>query len=280
MDLVMDRLKKQFGLSPFYVVLILTSAITLVPILWVWISSLKSNKEIRESALGLPSNLLFDNYRNAWSGAHFDLYFLNSIVVSLLTVGFVILLGSLAAYSFAKMRFRGNRLIFFVFLLGMAFPVSAKVGPLVSLVYQLGLANTRFGLVVVYTAATLPFAILMLRAFFYDFPQELEDSAALDGCNRFQFYLKILLPLSIPALVTLGIFVFMNSWNEFFLAILLISEDSVRTLPLGLMYFQGEYYQDYSLSLAGINITAIPIIVVYLIFQRSFIEGITAGTTK
>ena len=196
------------------------------------------------------------------------------------SVAIVLVLSSLAAYSFAKMRFRGNQAIFFVFLIGMAFPLSAKLGPLLSLMYELNLANSRFGLILVYVAGSLPFAILMLRAFFQGFPQELEDSALLDGCSRFQFYLRILLPLSKPSLMALGIFVFMGTWNEFFQALLLINEDSKRTLPLGLTAFQDEYFTDFALSFAGINITAVPVIIVYIMFQRNLIEGITVGSLK
>ena len=280
MELVNDRLQRQARIAPFYIALAIMTAITLVPIIWVLASAFKSNKEIRENALALPKELLFQNYIDAWVGANFSQYFLNSIFVSVMTVALVLLLSSLAAYAFAKMRFSGNQIIFFIFLIGMSFPLSAKIGPLISLMYKLELANSRVGLILVYTAGSLPFAILMLRAFFSGFPQELEDSAALDGCSRFQFYLRILLPLSKPSMMALGIFVFMGAWNEFFVALLLITEDSQRTLPLGLTSFQDEYFTDFALSFAGINITAIPVIVIYIIFQRNLIEGITVGAVK
>ena len=280
MEFVNSSVQRRLRSAPFYLVLGLATAITLVPIIWVFASALKSNKEIRENALALPQEWRFQNYIDAWFGASFDQYFFNSILVSVTSVAIVLLLSSLAAYSFAKMRFRGNQLIFFVFLIGMAFPLSAKLGPLLSLMYKLDLANSRVGLILVYVAGSLPFSILMLRAFFAGFPQELEDSAALDGCSRFQFYLRILLPLSKPSLMALGIFVFMNTWNEFFQALLLINEDSKRTLPLGLTAFQDEYFTDFALSFAGINITALPVIVVYIIFQRNLIEGITVGSMK
>ncbi len=280
MEFLSGNLQRRLRSAPFYLVLGLATAITLVPIIWVFASALKSNKEIRENALALPQEWRFQNYIDAWFGASFDQYFFNSVVISVASVLLVLLLSSLAAYSFAKMRFRGNQLIFFVFLIGMAFPLSAKLGPLLSLMYKLDLANSRVGLILVYVAGSLPFSILMLRAFFAGFPQELEDSAALDGCSRFQFYLRILLPLSKPSLMALGIFVFMNTWNEFFQALLLINEDSKRTLPLGLTAFQDEYFTDFALSFAGINITALPVIVVYIIFQRNLIEGITVGSMK
>lgn len=265
---------------PFYATLIFATIITLTPIVWVFASALKSNKEIRQNPLALPGEWRFQNYVDAWFGASFDQYFINSIFITVTSVLIVIFLSSLAAYAFAKMRFRGNQMIFFVFLVGMAFPLSAKLGPLLSLMYELNLANSRFGLILVYVAGSLPFAILMLRAFFQGFPQELEDSALLDGCNRFQFYWRILLPLSKPSLMALGIFVFMGTWNEFFQALLLINEDSKRTLPLGLTAFQDEYFTDFALSFAGINITAVPVIIVYIMFQRNLIEGITVGSLK
>ncbi|MCY4465138.1 MAG: carbohydrate ABC transporter permease [Chloroflexi bacterium] len=280
MEFLSGNTQRRLRSLPFYLVLIVTTVITLVPIVWVFASALKSNKEIRENPLALPSEWHFQNYVEAWFGASFDQYFFNSIFITVTSVAIVLFLSSLAAYAFAKMRFPGNQMIFFVFLIGMAFPLSAKLGPLLSLMYELNLANSRFGLILVYVAGSLPFAILMLRAFFQGFPQELEDSAALDGCNRFQFYWRILLPLSKPSLMALGIFVFMGTWNEFFQALLLINEDSKRTLPLGLTAFQDEYFTDFALSFAGINITAVPVIIVYIMFQRNLIEGITVGSLK
>ena len=280
MEFLNGVMQRHLRKAPFYIMLLLATAITLVPIIWVFASALKTNKEIRENPLALPSAWRFDNYLEAWFGASFDAYFFNSIFITVTSVAIVLFLSSLASYAFAKMRFPGNQLIFFIFLFGMAFPLSAKLGPLLSLMYEMNLANSRFGLILVYVAGSLPFAILMLRAFFQGFPQELEDSALLDGCNRFQFYVRILLPLSKPSLMALGIFVFMGTWNEFFQALLLINEDSKRTLPLGLTAFQDEYVTDFALSFAGINITAVPVIVVYILFQRNLIEGITVGSIK
>lgn len=280
MEFISRNLQRQIRSLPFYFVLVVATVVTLVPIVWVFASALKSNKEIRAAPLALPAEWRIQNYIDAWFGASFDQYFFNSIFITVTSVAIVLFLSSLAAYSFAKMRFRGNQMIFFVFLIGMAFPLSAKLGPLLSLMYELNLANSRFGLILVYVAGSLPFAILMLRAFFQGFPQELEDSALLDGCSRFQFYLRILLPLSKPSLMALGIFVFMGTWNEFFQALLLINEDSKRTLPLGLTAFQDEYFTDFALSFAGINITAVPVIIVYIMFQRNLIEGITVGSLK
>jgi len=264
----------------FHVLLVVGSIVTVIPVVWVLMTSFKSNKEIRESALGLPARIRFENYVGAWTGAHFDRYFVNSVIVGVLTVAVVLIVGSLAAFAFARMRFAGNRAIFFLIFMGMTFPVTARIGPLLTFMYKLGLVDSRWALVFAYAAGSVPFSILMMRSFFRQFPEELEQAARIDGCSNLQFFLRVLLPLSTPALLTLGIFTFMGAWNEFMIALLLISKNALRTLPLGLMAFQSEFTTDFALSIAGINITAIPVILVYVIFQRSFIEGITAGALK
>ena len=160
MEFLSGIVQRRLRSAPFFLVLIIATAITLVPIVWVFASALKSNKEIRENPLALPGELRIQNYIDAWFGASFDQYFFNSIFITVTSVAIVLFLSSLAAYSFAKMRFRGNQTIFFVFLIGMAFPLSAKLGPLLSLMYELNLANSRIGLILVYVAGSLPFAIL------------------------------------------------------------------------------------------------------------------------
>ncbi|MEM7536809.1 MAG: carbohydrate ABC transporter permease [Chloroflexota bacterium] len=264
----------------FNLLLIGSSILAVGPVAWIWVSSLKTNKEIRESALELPQRLNFGNYVEAWVEANFDVYMLNSLLIGLLTVMVVLIAGSLAAFAFARMQFPGNQVIFFLIFTGMTFPVTARIAPLLTWMYQLNLVDTRWGLVLAYAAGGLPFAILMMRSFFRQFPQELEDAARIDGCSNLQFFGRILLPLSTPALFTLGIFTFMGAWNEFLIALLLINQDAIRTLPLGLMAFQGEFTTNYALSFAGINIAAVPVFVVYVAFQRNFIAGITAGSLK
>lgn len=271
---------KQLRMLTFYLLLTAGSIITVSPVAWILVTSFKSNKEIRESALGFPARFRLENYFGAWNGARFDRLFVNSVIVGVLTVAVVLIVGSLAAFAFARMRFAGNRVIFFIIFMGMTFPVTARIGPLLTLMYKLRLVDTRWALVFAYAAGSMPFSILMMRSFFRQFPEELEQAARIDGCSNLQLFLRVLLPLSTPALLTLGIFTFMGAWNEFMIALLLISKNALRTLPLGLMAFQDEYYTDFALSIAGINITAFPVILIYVLFQRNFIEGITAGALK
>jgi ABC-type glycerol-3-phosphate transport system permease component len=273
-------MRKQAKTIPFHLVLIVTTLVTLFPVVWIWLNSLKTNKEISQNVLALPTTLHFSNYLDAFQGSGLGRYFLNSAFVSIFTVTIVLVTGSLASYALAKMNFRGNKALVTLFFAGMSFPLSAKIGPLMTIMSQLGLLNSLWGLILIYSASAMPFSILMMRSFFRAFPSELEDSAWIDGCSRLQFFLYILIPLSKPALVTLGIFTFMEAWNDFFVALLLISRDSLRTLPLGLMAFQDQYYRNYAFSFAGIIMAALPIVIVYLLFQRQFIQGITAGSLK
>jgi ABC-type glycerol-3-phosphate transport system permease component len=241
---------------------------------------LKTNKEIRGGALTLPTVLHFENYVNAWNEVNFGRYIWNSTLVSLVTVSLVILAGTLAAYAFARIKFKGSYLLFFLFYAGMSFPVVTRLAPLMSIANSLKINDSLLGLMLIYAASNLPFGVLMMRSFFRQFPTEIEDAAMIDGASRTQFLMLILLPLSIPALGTLAIFTFMHAWNEFFIAFLLITKDAARTLPLGLLSFQGQYTRNFAYSFAGIMISALPVIVLYILMQRSFIKGLTAGSLK
>ncbi|MCC7208766.1 MAG: carbohydrate ABC transporter permease [Anaerolineae bacterium] len=265
-----------------HLILIIGAFITLIPVMWVWMSAFKTDSEIRLSALSLPVSLNFTNFSEAWTRGRFNIYMGNSVIVSALTVLLVISTASLAGYAFARYKFRGNGLLFYLVFLGMTIPVSAKVGPLLSLMYAIKLVDTHLGLVLAYAANSIPFSVLMMRAFYRGFASELEDAARIDGANGFQMYLRIFLPLSLPALTALGVFTLLSAWNEFQLAFLLVNRDATRTLPLGLITFQGsvEEASQYALSMAGIVISALPVIIVYLFFQKQFIRGITSGSVK
>jgi len=273
------NLKKSYAQIWRHLVLAIFGTIVIIPILWVIISSLKSNKEILAGALNLPEILHFENYATVWVDAGFKVYILNSIIVCSISTLIVIIISTLAAFAFARLKFKGNNLIFFIIYSGMAFPIITKVVTLMSMMYRLNLTNSIWSLILIYSG-NISFSILMLRSFFRQFPYEIEEAAKIDGANRFQFILKILLPLSTPALATLSIFVFMFSWREFLIAFLLIFREEARTLPIGLMGFQGEYSTDFNLAFSGIVISVIPVIIFFVFFQRHFIKGLTAGSYK
>ncbi len=275
-----SRTQKQVKMSLIYVFLIVFCFIAVFPVSWAWLSSFKTNIEISSSPFTFPEQIRWQNYREAWQEGNFGTCIWNSAVVAFTTSLFVIILSSLAAYAFAKMRFKANNLLFFMFFFGMTVPNPAVMGPLLSLVYKLRLTNTLWSLIFPYTAMHLPFGILIMRTFFRGLPAELEEAARIDGCSSLQLLFLIVLPLALPAIFVLTILTFIGCWNEFYFAVILINDGSRNTLPLGLRAFQGQYAINYALQFTGINIATIIPIIMYVIFQKTFVKGTAAGSLK
>jgi raffinose/stachyose/melibiose transport system permease protein len=200
--------------------------------------------------------------------------------VAIPTVILIILLALLAAYAFAKMDFFAKNALFVFFLVGLTIPMSVLIIPLFYEMRALNLLNTSWALIFPQVAKQLPFAILLLYSFIRDLPRDILDAGLIDGCNRRTLLRHIVLPMSAPAMVTLIVFTFMWSWNNFLLPIILIHEDASRTLPVGLNAFRGRFVNDIPLMMAGATITYLPVLIVYLVFQRQFIQGISAGALK
>ncbi len=253
------------------------SLASIVPLLWVISTSLKTGIEVTADPLGLPIELQWENYPRAWEEGHFENYFMNSVIVSSAVVVGVLFLSLLAAYAFSIMPFRGKRLLFVYFLVGLTIPLSVLVIPIFYQMLELKLLSTLWALILPQIATGLPFGILLLRSFIQEIPDEILDASRVDGCNRMQMLAYIVTPLTKPALLSLLIFNFMWSWNQFILPSFLIQQDSMRTLPAGLRFFIGRYSNDIPLLMAGATISFIPIIIIYVTFQRQFIKGISAG---
>ncbi len=243
-------------------------------------TAVKTRREIPRNPLGIPQEWHFENFLNAWEVGHFDRYFMNSIYVVIPTVILVLILSLLIAYAFSLMRFRGKRVLFALLLLGLAIPIDILIIPLFYSLLRFGLLNTPWALILPISAKIIPFGVLLLRGFIDDLPQEILDAGLIDGCSRFQLLRHVVVPLSLPVITSLLVFTFMWTWNMFFLPIVVIQEDAKRTLPVGLSYFQGRYETDIPLLMAGAMISCLPIIVIYLFFQRQFIRGITAGAIR
>ncbi len=256
------------------------SLFVLVPFTWVIFTSVKSQKELSHNPLGVPMDWQWGNFAEAWTRGHFDRYFLNSILVAIPTVAIVLVCSTLAAYAFSLMEFRGKNVIFIIFLVGLTIPLSILIIPLFYELLSLGLLNTYWALVLPQVAKTLPFGILLLRSFMEDFPTEILDAARIDGCSTWGLLYRVVVPLSAPALTSLLVFTFMWTWNQFVLPVVLIQDDAMRTLPVGLNFFQGRFVTDIPLMMAGAIISFLPIILMYVFFQRQFIKGITAGAFK
>jgi raffinose/stachyose/melibiose transport system permease protein len=261
----------------FTLLALFLSLASVVPLIWVMSTSLKTGPEVSQDPLGFPREMQWENFPRAWEQGRFGTYFMNSVFVSLAVVIGVLLLSLLAAYAFSLMTFRGKKLLFIYFLFGLTIPLSVLVIPIFYQMLGLGLLSTLWALILPQIATGLPFGILLLRSFIQEIPGEILDAARVDGCNKLHMLLYIVTPLTRPALLSLLIFNFMWSWNQFMLPAFLIQQDSMRTLPAGLRFFIGRYSNDIPLLMAGATISFLPILIVYVIFQRQFIKGIAAG---
>lgn len=263
-----------------YAVLILTLLVSIMPLIWMWQAALVPSNKLNVDPFAIPTSVTLDNIKRAWTTGKMNVYMINSILVAIPRVLGVLLLSSLAGYAFGKLKFKGRDKIFSFMMFGMMIPIQAMVIPLYYNLQQMGLINTRLAMVIPYFGLSMPFAVFMMRAFFRDLPDALIESATIDGCNEFTTFLYIMAPLIKPALSALLVFEFMWSWNDMFLPMLVVYNDTSRTLPLGLMFFFGKYTADHSLIAAGVTICTLPIVIVYTLFQKNFIEGVTAGAVK
>jgi ABC-type glycerol-3-phosphate transport system permease component len=263
-----------------YIVLLVIVLMTFYPILWMIFGSLKSTSEFYTNIWGLPAMPSWQNYIDAWQKAGMGVKFLNSVIATLGTLILVIPLTSVAAYAFAKMKFPGSRFFYYFFLLGMMIPQGVTAIPVFSVVIQLGLLNTRLALILVYAAQNLGFGIFLMVAFYKSLPKELEEAALIDGCSPVGAFFKVILPLVRPGLATQVVFSGMNAWNEYFMSSILIRSENLQTLPLGLVNFTGRYSTNYPQLFAALTIATMPIIILYIMGQRQFISGMTAGAVK
>lgn len=255
----------------------LLSLIVIFPLFWVIATSLKDRADIIRNPLGLPVVYQWSNYADAWREGNFGTYFLNSILVVIPTAAGVVCLSLLAAYAFAMFRFRGKNILFTFFLIGLTVPLGILVIPIFYQMVSLKLVNNLWALILPQTAVGLPFAILLLRGFISELPKEILDAGRIDGCSNWGILRYIVMPLSRPALLSVMIFNIVWVWNQFLLPVVLIQKASARTLPQGLSVFMGRYGADFGLLMAGATISFIPVVIVYIIFQRQFIKGIAAG---
>lgn len=263
-----------------YVIMIVMIVLTVYPLLWMVLGGFKSGAEFYSNIWGLPSTLDFSNFVYAWNAGNLGQKFLNSLVVTLGTMALVLPITSMAGYALAKIRFRGRRLVYGFILLGIMVPFGVIAIPVFTVIVDLGLLNTLFGLVLVYTANAIPLGVFLMYSFFESIPDELEEAAQVDGCSPFGAFFRIILPLARPGLATQVILTGTSVWNEYFMASLLIHQDSLQTLPLGLVIFTSRFGTDYPQLFAALTIVTLPMIILYLSAQKQFISGLAAGAVK
>ena len=263
-----------------HVTLILVSITCIFPLVWMFSSSLKTQQTVFQNMSLWPAHFNWHNYIIAWTKGGFGIYFLNSIFYTVTVVTGLILIASLAAYAFSRLEFPGKNIIFYVFLAAMMIPIPGAFVALYVLLVKLGLVNTRLGYILPQINIGLSLAIYILKTFFDEIPKDIEESAKVDGCSKLGLWWHIALPIAKPAIAVIVIFNSLAVWNEYILAMIILQDKAKMPLQRGLMIFQGAHFTEYPLLMAGITITVIPILLVYLFMQKYIIQGITAGAVK
>ncbi len=264
----------------FRVFMWLFALVTVVPFGLLVLTSIKSKQDIFRGAFALPAYPHWENYVSAWTDGHFGIYFWNSIIVVVPVVTVSILLGLMTGFAFAFLNFPFKRLIFAILTIGMMVPTEAFIIPLYYEIRALGLLDTYAAMILPQIAMSVPFATLFMASTMQQLPKDVIEAAVIDGAPRGMILRRVIVPLLKPAIASLALFLFIWTWNEFLIPLILVNDDAYRTMPLGMLFFQGRYTTNTPVLTAGAVLVIAPIVVVYLIFQRKFIEGLTAGASK
>jgi N-acetylglucosamine transport system permease protein len=262
--------------------LALWAILVVLPLLWALLTAFKSDQEIFTSPWSLPAEWRFDNFARAWTEGNIGTYFINSLIVVVSATVLVMLLGAMTAYVIARYTFPGRDVLYYAFVAGMAFPIFLALVPLFFVVRNLGLIGTYPGLILVYVAYALPFTVFFLVSFFRTLPVSLIEAALLDGCSHAGVFFRIMLPLARPGIISVGIFNFLGLWNQFILPLVLMPDKSKYVLSQGLAVLAANqgYRSDWSALFAGLVIAILPVLVVYVAFQRKIQEGLAFGGFK
>ena len=263
-----------------YGTLFVFGTIILFPLLLTAIGGFKTLGELRTNPLGLPAVWQWQNYWSILSGDEYWRMLFNSLVIALIAVSLTLILGAMAAFAFAHIRFFGREMLFNYLLLGLMFPAATAIIPLFIRIRDLGLLDSYLGVALPQVAFGLAMSILLFRKFFRDIPAELYEAAAMDGCGYVRSFVLITLPLSRPILATVGIISFVGSWNNYLLPLILLNKRVLYPWPLGVMNYVGDYSSAWQLILAYITLTILPTIIVFALAQKHIVEGLTAGAVK
>jgi N-acetylglucosamine transport system permease protein len=265
-----------------HVLLSIWSIIVIVPFLWVVLSSFKTTKEILASPFSLPAHWRFDNYLHAWTDAGIRQFFLNTVIVVGVALVLVMMLGSMCAYVLARFKFPGARSIYYLMLAGLTFPVFLAIVPLFFILKNTHLINTLPGLIMVYVAFALPFTVFFLYSFFKALPDDVYEAALIDGAGEWKAFFRIMLPMARPGMAAVAIFNFLGLWNQFLLPVALNTDPSRYVLTQGMASFasQAGYAVDFGALFAAVVITVVPVLIVYVIFQRRLEGSVSRGTFR
>lgn len=263
-----------------HTILLSVSITCIFPLVWMISSALKTQATVFTDMSVIPANPQFINFAQAWTQGKFGMYFFNSVLYTLVCVGGVLLISSLAAYAFARLEFPGKNFLYYMFLATIMIPVPGAIVALYVLIAKLGLIDTRLGYVLPQINGGLALGLFILRPFFERIPKDLEDAARMDGCGRIGIWWHVAIPLAKPALAVVALFTSLSVWNEFILAQLVLQDQKLMPIQLGLVKFWGGNITEYHLLMAGMAISVLPIVIAYVFLQRHIIAGATAGALK
>jgi ABC-type glycerol-3-phosphate transport system permease component len=263
-----------------YAILILFLLFFIIPIVWIWLSAFKAPREISRNPFGLPEVWRWSTFVEAWTVGRFGQYMGNSIIYAVTIVTGVTILACLGGYALGMLPLPARNGLLLTFMLGLMIPFESVMIPLFYLQRDLGLLGTYFGFIIPGIALRIPFGIFLMRGFFRGLPGELADAARVDGANEWQAFRHIMLPLAWPGMAALIVFQFLWTWNQFMLPLIMVQKDELRPVSTGMMFFFGRFTAQRDLIAAGAVIAMIPVLVLYLVMQKRFIEGVTAGALK
>jgi len=260
--------------------LIIAAAVVITPIVYIILASFKTKTDYIRNQIGLPKPFVLDNYQALLKDGQLFLWFKNSTIVTVLSVIIAVVIAAIAAYAFSRINFAGREKIFNFIIALMIIPPIVMIIPLFVLATRAHLVNTYWSAIIIYTGLMLPFGIYLLRNFFVTIPESIIDSARIDGCGDWGIFIRIIIPLSRSALITLVVVSVLWVWNELLIALIFLQKDELTTLMVGLIQFQGRFRINQPVILAGVFASMVPMVIIYLIGQRFFVKGLTAGATK
>ena len=273
--------RKTVGQIVSYIVLVLWAFISVFPVYWMLTFSLKTNEEIfGENVIGLPKYWVWENYSRAMNTGNMPLYFLNSVIVAVSTIIITLLASVMATYAITRLDWKGRKSMNKFFMLGLTIPIHASIVPLYTTLAKLKMLNSYFALILPYSAFSLAMGILISIGFMGDIPYDLDEACFLDGCGVWGTFLRVIAPLMMPAVATVGIYTFLQCWNELMFANVFISKDSLKTLPVGVQALSGQYTTDWGPIGAALSIATIPTLLVYVFLSKQIQDSFIAGAVK
>lgn len=275
-----ERTKRNIVYTLLYAFLIILALVYLLPLVWIVITSLKDDAVLFISPWAMPEKPMIENYTFAWTAGYLGRATLNSAFVCIITLVLSMVVGTMAAFGIGRMKWKLSGLCMTYFMTGMMIPVHCVLIPLFTKFSKIGLANNLAGIILPYLTFSLPITIYIMKGFFESLPNELFESACIDGCSIYKMFTTIGVPLSKTGLFVTGLMTFVSNWNELLLAMVFISDDTKKTLPVSLSKFVGPYNTNYSQMFAAIVIAIVPTIVVYCCFSNQIVDGLTAGAVK